>query len=134
MGLPDSITDSGPVDRNFRELDGRFKPEPWHEVGATGEPAFENSWVSYNSATYQTAAFYKDAFGVVHLKGLIKNGTIGAAAFTLPAGYRPPLTLNGVTTSNGAFGDWDIDTAGVVRPANGSNIWFSLNNISFRAA
>jgi len=135
MGLPDSITDSGPIDRNFRALEERFKPEPWHEVGATGEPAFENSWVNFDSATYDTAAFFKDAFGLVHLKGFIKSGTITAAAFTLPAGYRPVLTgIYAVITSANAIGRLDIANTGAVIPNNGSNTYFSLGGVSFRVA
>jgi hypothetical protein len=66
--------------------------EEWREVGATGQPSFENSWVNYNSSTYRTAAFYKDPFGVVHIKGLVKSGSSGTTIFTLPPGNRPSLT------------------------------------------
>lgn len=59
----------------------------WHEIGGTGEPAFENGWVNYGGG-YDTLAYRKDAMGFVHLKGAIKSGT-GINVFTLPTGYRP---------------------------------------------
>jgi hypothetical protein len=61
--------------------------EPWHQVGAPGEPAFEHSWS--NQGEGQTVAFYKDQLGVVHLRGIAKGGTPTEAIFTLPPGFRP---------------------------------------------
>jgi len=62
--------------------------DTWHAVGGVGEPAFQNSWVNFG-APYAAAAFRKDPFGRVMLRGSIKSGTINQTAFTLPAGYRP---------------------------------------------
>lgn len=62
--------------------------ESWHEVGQPGQPAFQNSWHNYAPGYIETAAYYKDIFSVVHLKGYITGGT-AALVFTLPAGYRP---------------------------------------------
>jgi hypothetical protein len=61
--------------------------EPWHEVGAPGEPGFQNSWS--NETDGQTVAFYKDRLGVVHLRGVAEGGTPTQAIFTLPPGFRP---------------------------------------------
>jgi len=102
----------------------------WHEVGADGEPAFQNSWVNYGSG-FATAAFRKDVLGWVHLRGMIKSGTIGSAAFALPVGYRPPAHIYFACVSNGAFGDVLIITSGNVIPQVGNNTWFSLNGITF---
>lgn len=81
--------------------------EASHEIGAAGEPAFQNGWVNDNPAVSETAGFYKDPFGRVHLKGMIKNGTVGDgtayAAFTLPTGYRPALRK--------FFAPWNANTA-----------------------
>ena len=49
-------------------------------------PTLVNSWVSYGGSL-PTAGYYKDANGVVRLKGTVKNGT--GTIFTLPSGYRP---------------------------------------------
>lgn len=85
--------------------------EGWHNVGAGGEPAFQNSWV----AGSPTARFYKH-LGRVYLQGVASHG--GAASsviFTLPAGYRP------VTVSN--------PTACVgIDPGTGGGVEFAVNN------
>ena len=66
-------------------------PEGWHEVGAPGEPGFQNSWHNAGFANTETVAFYRDREGVVHLRGAILPGvqTSGTAMFQLPPGYRP---------------------------------------------
>lgn len=61
--------------------------EDWHVVGGTGEPAFQNSWV--NTAGEAPASFFRDPYGIVHLRGRIQGGANNTVAFTLPAGYRP---------------------------------------------
>jgi len=108
--------------------------EEWHEVGATNEPAFENSWTNYG-AGYETAAFYKDPFGRVHLKGMIKSGTNNTAAFTLPVGYRPAAYLMFSQMSSGPVDCATIIQGdGVVRPnSTSSGTWNTLDGISFRA-
>jgi hypothetical protein len=67
-------------------------PETFHEVGAAGEPGFSPGASNTPSGTplanFQTAGFYKDKEGVVHLKGLVTGGT-GDLIFQLPEGYRP---------------------------------------------
>jgi hypothetical protein len=71
---------------------GLAPPEAWHEIGASGEPAFQNAWVNEDPTGEVTAAFYKDPFGTVHLKGLVSTGANGNI-FVLPAGYRPSKNL-----------------------------------------
>jgi hypothetical protein len=62
--------------------------EPWHVVGAPGEPKFSDTW--YSSATsYGPVAFYKDQTGIVHLKGPAANSVTGFEIFKLPPGFRP---------------------------------------------
>ena len=61
-------------------------PEGWHEVGAPGEVGFQNGWANV-PGPFETAAFYKDHEGVVHLKGVVTGGT--GLIFQLPSGYRP---------------------------------------------
>lgn len=109
--------------------------EAWNEVGSTGEPAFQNGWVNYDS-THNSAAFWKDSNGVVHLKGLVKSGTISTTLpiFTLPAGYRPAKKEIIVTISNGALGRVNVESDGDVVPETGNNAWFSLDGVSFRAS
>jgi len=109
--------------------------ENWHEVGDTGEPAFENSWV--NIATWDTTGFYKDPFGVIHLKGGIDSGSAGnTTAFTLPEGYRPSVkkafNANLITSSPITTTRVIIDTDGTVTPVTGTGSGVSLEQISFR--
>ena len=121
---------SGPVTYTSWTL----KSEAWHIVGNNGEPAFLNSWTNYGAApTYSQVAFYKDPVGVVHLKGLLKSGTLTASAFNLPAGYRPAENYNVGVAANAAFGYVLISANGAITPWTGSNVWFSLDGISFRA-
>ncbi len=66
-------------------------PEPWHIVGAPGEPQFENGWKDFPAAgALEAVAFYKDNEGVVHLKGRAGEGT-GSPVFALPPGFRPAV-------------------------------------------
>ncbi len=71
--------------------DALTAPEGWHEVGAAGEPAFQNSWhnIAGMPPVPETVAFYKDHEGVVHLKGAALGGANVTVIFQLPAGYRP---------------------------------------------
>lgn len=114
--------------------------EDWHIVGEVGEPSYENGWESYNTdptSGWGGAAFYKDPFGVVHLRGLVNNGTADATIFTLPSGYRPQLDL-----IIAAIQDDTPDTSirfevlsnGVVQTLGASSGWISLSGVQFRAA
>ncbi len=96
--------------------------------------SFTNSWVDYG-ATWTTAAYFKDSLGVVHLKGLIKNGTINASAFTLPVGYRPaePTMFSTASSGGGGADRIEIGATGVVNIVVTANGWVTLSGISFRA-
>ena len=116
-------------------ITGRILQENWTEVGAAGAPAFQNGWTNYGSV-FNTAGYFKDSMGIVHLKGLVRGGTIGInrAIFTLPAGYRPEKEeLHPVITSETAMGRLDIETDGKVVAYQGSPSWYSLDGITFRA-
>jgi hypothetical protein len=94
---------------------------------------YTNSWTTY-SGTFSPARYIKDDLGVVHLDGLIMNGTIGAGAFTLPAGFRPAYQqIYAAVCNPNAIGRLDILTNGQVQPAAGSNVFFSLAGVTFLA-
>src|SRR5579875_882487 len=38
-------------------------PQAWQEIGATGQPAFQNGWTNESPGDEVTAAFYKDPYG-----------------------------------------------------------------------
>jgi hypothetical protein len=108
--------------------------EAWHEVGAVGEPTFNASpgafcsWTNFAS-DHDSAAFYRDPFGVVRLKGLVRMNTQGDPGFcwnpdgstdgsfqianrrifTLPAGYRPTKRLTDIALAGGHLARIDVD-------------------------
>lgn len=111
----------------------KFIRDPnFHNIGATGEPAFTNSWVNFN-ALDNPASYWRDPFGIVHLRGLIKSGTLTTSAFTLPVGFRPLVQENFGTVSNSAFGYATVTNDGKVTPQAGSTTWFSLDGLTFKA-
>lgn len=111
----------------------REGPEAWREVGAAGQPVFEDTWVNEGSGTFHDAGFFKDADGIVHLKGCIKSGTLTNGAFTLPAGYRPLKFMLIPVVANALFGAVAVYPAGFVVPWVGNTTQFGLDGVSFRA-
>jgi len=117
-----------------------FIGTPWYEVGDTTKftdnyesiPGFSNSWVNFGNP-YPPAAFRKDRYGCVSLRGIIKSGTVGAVAFTLPVGYRPATNRDSYVpmVSNDAFGSLVIRTDGTVTPITANNTHVTLDNINF---
>jgi hypothetical protein len=107
-------------------------PEAFHEVGAAGEPAFENSWANESPGFESSAAFYKDPFGIVHLKGLVASGALGNI-FTLPAGYRPAKNLVEIVWRNTpGSAELIVFASGGVYVANGSGPT-DIDGVTFRA-
>ncbi len=158
-GPPLSVNSAAKVTNlNADKLDNKdWRLEAWHEVGTAGEPQFGDGvsgasclWSNWDSGfNHNSAAFYKDQFGVVHLKGLVKakDGSVGQCVavegdltiFQLPAGYRPARREVHVAISNEQLGRVDIDwdgtvSAGVATPNTVANAkgWLSLDGITFR--
>lgn len=104
--------------------------EGWHTVGAAGEPAFVGTWVNF-SGTEQAARFRRDPLGHVLLSGVVKLGTMNTTVFTLPVGYRPPLTVRFAVPTNGVFGYIEILATGEVQVKSGSNVWVDLTGVEF---
>lgn len=96
-------------------------------------PTLLNGWVNYDDVSWRHAAYYKDNFGIVRVTGLVKNGTLNQPIMQLPAGYRPSKGLFFAVTGAGAFGSVSIDASGNVYHNSGSNAYFSLDGICFRA-
>lgn len=112
------------------EAQGGITQESWHTVAAN---ELQNRWVNYGGG-YNGAAYFKDSLGIVHLKGLVRNGVMRSAIFTLPAGYRPPgRELHGTSTDPNVAGRIDVLNNGQVLPTAGSARWISLDGITFRA-
>jgi len=96
-------------------------------------PSLMNGWVRYSDEQYNPPGYFKDKNGVVHLRGLIRNGGFGQPAFNLPDGYRPAFHEIYAVLSADKIGRCDILANGNVIPGNGDLRWFSLDGITFRA-
>lgn len=88
---------------------------------------FENSWVDYGLG-YAPAGFQK-IDDRVFLRGIIKSGSLSAAAFTLPDGFRPPYTVQ--ASAAGTADRVEITPAGLVIPLGGTNAAAGLDSVSF---
>ena len=108
----------------------------WHTVGATGEPAFLNSWANFDATTWEAAAFRIDDEGIVYAKGLVTGGTPGATSvvWTMPAGYRVALNRGYPTDSNNAHGRITVKSNGDVIAEVGNTAHFFVDVIRYEAA
>ena len=78
---------------------------------------FTNSW----TAGAGFVPRYSKTGNMVTMQGVVTGGTLAAAAFTLPAGYRPTgFTLGFAVAANNAFGRLTVTAAGLVIPTIGS--------------
>lgn len=109
-------------------------PEPYHEVGAPGEPEFQNGAENFGD-TFSTAAFFIDHEGVVHLKGTVRSATF-TVIFTLPAGYRPsqqlfiPTQATSTSSAVYVYPNGEVE----VRGGPGATNNYALDSITFRAS
>lgn len=90
--VPAALSSQTAQSAQYAQLAGTLAvPQPWHLAGAPGEPEFEAGWgnVPYDEGHGQTAAFFKDHEGLVHLRGYITGGVNETSAFQLPVGHRP---------------------------------------------
>jgi hypothetical protein len=97
-------------------------------------PTLLNSWVNFGGGTGADAGYYKDSDGIVHLRGMIRSGTIPASAFNLPSGFRPTAPIYFPIASNNAFGLVIVNAGGDVTIQVGSSTYADIGGISFRAA
>ena len=109
-------------------------PEAVHIIGASGQPAFENTYVNFGGE-YEQAGFYRDRQCTVHLQGTI-SGPSGSAAFTLPAGFRPAAKTFAAIPATAEHGNLQIETDGTVIPEaqGGGTKNFGLTGQTFRVA
>lgn len=97
-----------------------------------------NSWVAHADWSGQVPQ-YRKVGGVVELRGLVENGTLAAAIFTLPSGHRPEAPEDFVVSTVGDDGSFvpaflSISTAGVVMVERGSTDRVSLSGVRFKSA
>lgn len=137
MRLLDVSLDLRTILARLDEYDARFLDQS----GASSVPpveqwtsaSFLNSWVDFG-APYSPTGYFKDPFGIVRIRGVIKSGTAPNPAFILPTAYRPANQHIFPVITNGTLGRVDIYTTGEVYLVSASNVYVSLDNISFRAA
>lgn len=98
-------------------------------------PTLTNSWVNYEaSPTTHHPAAYRVVGSELQIRGFIKNGTTGAAIFTLPAGARPTFSDRFVCEANNGSGTGSatvsVNASGVVQVeqyvGSGGNTYVSL--------
>ncbi|HWO58540.1 MAG TPA: hypothetical protein VNO31_00670 [Umezawaea sp.] len=100
--------------------------------GDTWHPAtLQNSWANYGTP-FNPAAYTLMDDGWVRLRGLVRNGGLDKAIFTLPVGYRPVAQwLLPVSTNPDTIGRIDIRTDGQVMATTGNAGWLSLDSLTF---
>ncbi|QRK08082.1 fibronectin type III domain-containing protein [Archangium violaceum] len=94
---------------------------------------YQNGWTAY-ATNGSGACYYRDGAGRVHIEGMIRGGIGNTVAFTLPSGYRPPVTRPFPLVCSDGPGWAEVSSNGDVRIVSGSATWTSLCGISFRAA
>jgi len=105
--------------------------EAWQTSGGT---------MGTNWGAAATLGWFKDPFGVVHLRGALvgQAGVSSSLAYTLPLGYRPDQSGDyGISDYAGSIFNFQITTGGGIYYQNGSPVpscKIYLNGITFKAA
>ena len=95
-------------------------------------PTLLNGWVNFDSG-YASCQYRIDSLGTVHLKGMIRNGTLGTPCFTLALGYRPTESQYHLSLSSDNARTLTITSSGDVRISSvASKSWVSFNGITFK--
>ena len=96
-------------------------------------PTLFNGWTDYGGAL-ETVGYMKDEFGFVHIKGMVKSGSVGYILFILPEGYRPLNIQYHPSISSDKLITLAIRGNGAVFiPSSASNNWVAINGIIFKA-
>lgn len=122
------------LDRRVRALEGSNPSplrKPWHYVGDPGEPPFMDGWDNAFGGN-NPAGFFKDPFGMVHLRGSVITTQVGVQGiFFLPencwpgrAGVTIELPMSIGIEPNGRVICYDgAQNAGVYRPLDGLSFY-----------
>ena len=128
------------VDGRITAKGANIMQEDWRLVGQPGSPDFQNNWKNYFKSdntdpfnVYNTAGYFKDSMGIVHLKGMVMKGN-ASTIFILPAGYRPIARELFACLSADLPGRVDVLTNGEVTLQKGNaDQYVSLDGLTFRA-
>jgi hypothetical protein len=126
------VISAAEMNQNFDELVAAINYHHPASQGTWIAPTLINGWQDYG-ADYNATEYFRDSNGIVHLRGLVKNGTLGLTVFTLPVGYRPVARELHVCNSAGAFGRVDVFANGDVIIQTGGPGWVALDGITFMA-
>lgn len=98
------------------------------------ELPLSSSWVPFGSP-YAAPGYYKDAAGVVHLRGVMKNGDVGPV-YQMDTGYLPEIRSVHMALGAGlAVARIDVMLDGTVQMVGFTdNSLISLDGIRWRAA
>ena len=95
-----------------------------------------NGWQAYGNI-HSTPQYTKSSVdNVVTLKGLLSKPSASVydqAMAVLPVGSRPKQRILTASVSNGQYTRLDIMPNGEIRSMGGTNNWFSIDGISFKA-
>jgi hypothetical protein len=130
-------------------LTGSIVQDGWVNVISPGVPNFQNGWTDCPAAWgWNSAGYFRDKNGIVHLKGLVQGGTIPSTIFELPAGFRPamhhlfivPVHNNtGLPATpcsgyrQGRVTVWNNGQVYAESPNGLTPLWFTLDGVTFRA-
>lgn len=126
----DVVLDPG---SGFVTVDGQIRNESLITM------SLANGWQHFSSVSepWQRAEYWKDKNGVVHLAGLIKNGTTTNGTILnepLPVGYRPAKQEVFLVATITGVARIDVYPNGQIIGARDLNAtWTSLSGISFKA-
>lgn len=93
----------------------------------------QSGWSDYDS-NHSPATYMKDSLGFVHLRGLIKNGTVGSIITNMPVGYRSTKHMHWGSMSAGSFAVLRLDINGNLTSSNySSTSYLTLDGITYKA-
>lgn len=117
----------------FERIGNALLVERPRYIGATNEPAFQNSWVNYGTGT-ENVNYYRDPFDRVHIGGTMASGTVGSVSFNLPPAYRPnnQLRFSSIDGTGTPSARIHVDSNGDVTVQAGNNAYVSLDGHSWR--
>lgn len=118
------------------ELDAN-RAAAWHNIGAAGEPGFENGWGNAGGDA-APVGYYEDTFGRVMLRGVARppaGVVLPSTVFTLGEGFRPVAIHVFVGGTAAAMSVVYVHPDGRVQVTEGAaaeGVDVPLDSISFR--
>lgn len=83
MATDDLIQWQTEIERWKRRIENSINPKLWRDV------TYTSSWAT--QADYPSVAYYKDPFGIVHMRGVAEPSGTETTVCILPEGFRPSV-------------------------------------------